>query len=308
METERRADKMTKPEKVKDAAIQRIGDPYVYGGTGKQCTPSYRSARAIQYPNYASQIENNCPRLSGSATSCANCKWADPETKEGRPCYDCAQFVLACMAAAGIPLVSGANSQWQKTRFTENGEISAMPTDKVAMIFRRDSGKMAHVGLYMGDGTVIHARGHKYGVVHDNLDEVRFTHYGIPAGLYDDLMPTLRKGNSGEYVKILQTALNAAGQQLHVDGIFGAATEDAVQDFQGKNGLKTDGVCGPQTWAALDPYIPEKDPDEDPGEPTAPEVDDDDLPVGIIALTYEQAAEMRNLLKRALMILETAMR
>ena len=301
---------MTKPEAVKAAAEQRLGCPYVFGGTGKICTPSYRTARAAQYPQYATQIVNNCPRLSGSATSCAKCRWADPETGTGKPCFDCAQFALTCMAAASIPLVSGANSQWLKTRFSESGEISGLPKYEVCLVFRRDDdNKMHHVGVYMGDGTVIHARGHKYGVVRDNLTDVKFTHYGVPAGLYDDELPTLRKGNRGEYVTMLQTALNNAGSKLEVDGKFGSATERAVQSFQLKNNLKQDGICGPKTWAALAPYIVMVKPE--PVNPSAPELDEDDDedhgPVNIVVLTYEQATDIRNMLRRVITILENAM-
>lgn len=245
---------MDKPQLVKNAAIERIGCPYVMGGTGKVCSPSYREARAKQYPKYAAQIQHNCPRLSGSASSCSACKWADPETGKGKLCYDCAQLALACMAAAGIPLVSGANSQWLKTRFNESGEISGLPRDKVCLVFRKEAdGKMHHVGVYMGDGTVVHARGHAYGVVQERLEDVvkPFTHYGIPSGLYDNVFPTLRRGNSGEYVIILQQALQAAGISIEIDGKFGKATEQAVKDFQQKHGLKADGICGPKTWARL---------------------------------------------------------
>lgn len=269
---------MTKPEMVKNAALQRVGDPYVYGGTGKTCTPAYRRARMAQYPEYADKIRANCPRLKGSAVSCVNCKWADPETGTGKECYDCAQLALACMAAAGIPLVSGANPQWLKTNFSEKGEISALPKEKVCLVFRRDSdGRMHHVGVYMGDGTVVHAKGHAYGVVHTALEDDRWTHYGVPAGLYDAGYPTLRHGNRGEYVKLMQQALVAAGFPLAVDGAFGKGTKEAVQNFQSANGLVADGVCGPNTWRALAPYLPAP---EEPAEPAGPEPAGPDAPGG----------------------------
>jgi cell wall-associated NlpC family hydrolase len=297
---------MNKPDKVRDAAIQRIGCPYVYGGTGKVCTPTYRAARAVQYPKYANQIEANCPRMSGKASSCANCKWADPETGKGKLCYDCAQFSLACMAAADIPLVSGAHFQWDKTRYQERGKIEDMPRDKVCLVFRQDEGKMAHVGVYLGDGRVIHARGHAYGVVENLLDEVRFTHYLIPTGLYDNGLPTLRRGNQGEYVRMLQQALNQEGAGLEVDGKFGSKTEAAVKNFQQSNGLKADGICGPKTWEELGiDYIPE-DPDEpedpEPEQPEEPETDQE-----TVTLTKEQAAAIYDALDRALNILAGVM-
>jgi cell wall-associated NlpC family hydrolase len=265
------SDAMTKPEAVKDDAIQRKGCPYVYGGTGKVCTPAYREARMNQYSKYADKIRKNCPRLSGSATSCKNCKWCDPETGKGKLCYDCSQFALACMKAAGIPLVSGANSQWLKTRFSEKGEINGLPLDKVALVFRKEGSKMKHVAVYMGDGTVIHAKGHDYGVVQERLDEVSkpFTHYGIPSGLYDNVFPTVRRGNSGEYVVTLQKMLTDAGYGNFVgkiDGAFGSKTEAAVKAFQIDNKLTVDGVVGQKTWAALEKVVsdePDEEPDED---------------------------------------------
>lgn len=286
---------MTKPEAVKDAAIQRIGCPYVMGGTGKTCTPQYREARMAQYPKYADLIRKNCPRLKGSASTCKNCRWCDPETGKGKLCYDCAQFALACMAAAGIPLVSGANSQWLKTRFSESGEISGLPSDKVCLVFRKDSdGKMHHVAVYMGDGTVVHARGHDYGVVRQRIEEVSkpFTHYGVPAGLYDNELPTLRKGNSGAYVKMMQQALADAGYTIGIDGKFGSKTEDVVKAFQKANGLTADGVCGPKTWKALEQYIKPELPDD----PEPPWVDDDpvDDPEGTVVVDRDELVDMLN--------------
>lgn len=64
-------------------------------------------------------------------------------------------------------------------------------------------------------------------------------------------MKTLRKGDRGNEVKEMQTALNGAGCNLVVDGIFGTDTETAVKFFQNSRGLVVDGICGDLTWAAL---------------------------------------------------------
>lgn len=63
--------------------------------------------------------------------------------------------------------------------------------------------------------------------------------------------PVLRKGNSGAYVKILQTRLNFYGASLDVDSSFGDLTFAAVKVFQTKKSLLADGVVGPLTWAEL---------------------------------------------------------
>lgn len=64
-------------------------------------------------------------------------------------------------------------------------------------------------------------------------------------------MKTLRKGDRGNEVKEMQTALNGAGCKISVDGVFGKDTETAVKFFQNSRGLKVDGVCGAATWEAL---------------------------------------------------------
>ena len=64
-------------------------------------------------------------------------------------------------------------------------------------------------------------------------------------------MNTLKYGSTGSDVKALQTALNRAGMQLDVDGIFGAKTATAVKKYQLANGLTVDGIVGPATWNKL---------------------------------------------------------
>ncbi len=67
----------------------------------------------------------------------------------------------------------------------------------------------------------------------------------------DNPYPTIRLGDKGELVRLLQEKLNRKGYNLKVDGDFGGKTETAVKDYQKKNGLTSDGVVGPKTWAKL---------------------------------------------------------
>lgn len=62
----------------------------------------------------------------------------------------------------------------------------------------------------------------------------------------------LMRGSSGDDVIKLQKKLKSWGYYSGaVDGIFGGATEEAVQYFQRKNGLTPDGVVGSATAKAL---------------------------------------------------------
>lgn len=58
-------------------------------------------------------------------------------------------------------------------------------------------------------------------------------------------------GSQGGDVKEMQTLLNKIGYNLKEDGIFGAKTQAAVEDYQQKNGLAVDGIVGNNTRASL---------------------------------------------------------
>lgn len=62
---------------------------------------------------------------------------------------------------------------------------------------------------------------------------------------------TLRPGDHSDAVLALQQALNKLGYLGPEDGEYGEQTVRAVQAFQGLNELKTDGVAGSSTQAAL---------------------------------------------------------
>ena len=67
-------------------------------------------------------------------------------------------------------------------------------------------------------------------------------------------LPTVRKGNTGNAVKILQAFLVAYEYSIGISGIdgdFGFDTESAVRQFQKNSGISVDGIVGKDTWAEL---------------------------------------------------------
>lgn len=65
----------------------------------------------------------------------------------------------------------------------------------------------------------------------------------------DPTKTVLRKGDRGEVVRKLQTALGFTG--MDVDGDFGINTLIALKAAQFTHGLANDGICGPASWAML---------------------------------------------------------
>ena len=63
---------------------------------------------------------------------------------------------------------------------------------------------------------------------------------------------TLQEGDSGECVTELQTLLSQLNLLMKdVDGYFDGVTKEAVRDFQGPEGLDTDGIVTPDVWNRL---------------------------------------------------------
>ncbi|MBQ7184816.1 MAG: peptidoglycan-binding protein [Clostridia bacterium] len=228
-------------------ARQRIGDPYVFGALGQDCTVANRQ----RYSD-----NDNCPRMSGKAKSCEGCKY------KGGHIYDCRGFTYAMLKeAAGIVISTvGATTQWNtKADWLQRGETAAGMPDCVCCLFKKKDSKMSHTGLHIGGGQIIHCSGEvKTGVL-----EPSWTHWAVPVGLYSKeylgtlrrikAVATLKKGSTGAAVKQLQEDLKTLGYDPGtVDGVYGTATVKAVRQFQSDNGLTVDGIAGMATQAAVE--------------------------------------------------------
>ena len=146
----------------KEWAIDHVGDGYIYGSKGQTCSASFRKQQAQQYPAQTDNILN------------VGAKW------DGKTVWDCAQFTRYALKNAGINLVSGATSQYNSDVWSEKGTVDRMPDNVLCCVFRQSGGKMQHTGLYLGDGTVVHAQGTKTGVIRQKFTEYPWTHYAIP--------------------------------------------------------------------------------------------------------------------------------
>lgn len=251
--------KKTKAEIIVGSAEAEIGWPYVWGAVGAKCMPEkrqYYAGRDVCPEGERKVIISGCQALNGSGKSCGGCVFYPNNMRT--LIDDCQGFVKQTAGRAGITFTGGgATSMWNgSTNWERKGTRDTLP-EQLCCIFWQASDKktMSHIGWYIGGGWMIHCSG----TVKKEKLSAKVTHWAIPKGLNGSVpttdKPTLRRGSSGEYVTLLQTKLIQRGYDLQpygADGKYGAKTENAVKAFQRDNGLTADGVCGKNTWSAID--------------------------------------------------------
>lgn len=192
----------------------------------------------------------------------------------GHTVSDCSGLFYWAFKQLGGYMYHGSDTMYRKY-CTEKGELKAgKRTDGKALkpgtaVFVWNGTKYSHVGLYVGNGKVIEAMGTTNGVTTSKVTAGKWTHWGELKGVdysgndnvepepSDDTTmyyPTLRRGNTSEYVRTAQKKLMELGYDLGkwgADGDFGQATEKAVRAFQKASGISVDGIIGPVTWSHL---------------------------------------------------------
>jgi len=195
----------------------------------------------------------------------------------GHQVWDCSGLFRWAYRQLGTDCAHGSNSIFKRycretgrlrngKKYTTNEELKPGTA-----VFTGVEGDHGHIGLYIGGGWVIEAKGTQYGVVKSKVTESKWTFWGeltaveygrtpeTPGGQEEETVKTLRRGDKGEAVKDLQKKLISLGYALPkygADGDFGKETEAAVKAFQADNGLKADGIAGEKTLAALEKANP----------------------------------------------------
>lgn len=249
-----------------------VGWAYVFGAAGAYCTPANRRAAYASKGADHPTIKSACQviRDDNPKTGCSGCKWY-PNGQKTRY-FDCQGYVkwLYKQIYGWTLHGGGCTSQWNnKDNWTVRETIDTIPEDKLVQLFQYSSktGKMEHTGLgYHGETVEC-----QNGVQYFSKRNKKWTHWAIakcvsgdvptPTPPDPDYRPTLRKGDSGTYVTLMQTMLIQRGYSCGAsgaDGKFGNGTLAALRIFQRDNGLTVDGVCGKQTWAKLESTEPTK--------------------------------------------------
>ena len=241
-------------------ALACVGWPYIFGDRGQYCTPAHRRAAYASKGDAHPTIKTKCKNFNGTG-SCSGCKFYPGGQTRAFDCRGFTYWVL--LQIYGWKLMgAGATSQWNTAaNWKAKGTIDCMPKDTLCCLFVQKGKTMEHTGFGLNNETVECSSG----VQHFTSRNKKWTHWGVPACIDGPVppsptpptptRPTLRRGDKGPYVVECQTDLVKLGYDIGscgIDGVYGKATMAAVSAFQKASKLTVDGICGPNTWAALD--------------------------------------------------------
>ena len=204
----------------------------------------------------------------------------------------CGSFVMWCADQAGVKVpntvstVAGAAAFKKMGTWTDAKDAKPMPGDIAYFDFPGDNvARISHVGLVIesnGDGTVTCIEGNTAGnpkgdqrnggevavkvrgyVPNKKKVMVSIVGFGrpnykgnevkakVPTSDAPAFPGTIQPGDKSNGVKIVQQAL-----ALEADGVYGNMTKAAVIKFQDNHdGLDSNGIIGPKTWAELIKFL-----------------------------------------------------
>lgn len=141
-------------------AKAQLGLPYWYGTYGQTSTADLYAYKRKQYPAYYKS-------------------WNDFPTQYGKRVHDCVGLIKGYLwsdTPTSKPKYNSSqdvSANGMLSRCAEKGAISTMPDVPGVLVFMS-----GHVGVYIGNGEVIEARGHEYGVVKTKLKSRPWVNWG----------------------------------------------------------------------------------------------------------------------------------
>ena len=221
------------------------GSLYVWGAQGQQMSPLLIRKMEDGEANYKRALAHFNEHV---------------RTGQALTAFDCSGLIVAfLLAEERIFGDTSANGLYRN----ECSDIDKEELTAGDLVFKKYliKNQMYHVGVYMGDGSVVHAKGRDDGVVRESISATGWNRFGrlkCCGGVSCKPVNVRLLKNSGRpYVRgddvlAVQRALENRGYYTgRVDGIYGANTEKAVRAFQQAAGLTVDGIVGPKTWSAL---------------------------------------------------------
>lgn len=225
-------------------AASQTGCLYVSGGQGQKMTPALIRKLEKGDSNYKRAL-----------------KTYEKNLKANRPLtgYDCSGLIIAYLL--GNKLIT-RDLTAHGIYYTICDRLDKDDICGGDLVFKKKttSSRIYHAGIYMGDGTVVQAKGRDYGVVREPFSATGWNRFGrlkvfangrnIP-----NFTRVLKKVNPrmmGDDIREAQKALLSKGHDPKgIDGAFGPNTEKAVISFQKAANLKADGIITRDVWDRL---------------------------------------------------------
>ena len=140
-------------------AQAQLGKPYWFGTFGQISTMKLYEEKKKQYPKYY------------TAT--------DFKSQLGVKVHDCSGLIKGYLMSASPEAPAVYNSKYDFSanelikKCTESGTIDTIPEIVGLVVWKNN-----HVGVYVGNGNVIEAKGHNYGVVKTKLSATKWLKWG----------------------------------------------------------------------------------------------------------------------------------
>lgn len=156
--------------------ILPLGWGYIYGQSGAMWTAAKQA-----------QLERTTAKKYESGRK-YGAKWI------GHNVTDCSGLVVNLCKRLGFAVPHGSNSLWDRSLYVKGPIVGAFVPIGALVFKRKGIDDYYHVGIYVGSGRVVEARGTQAGVVSSDL--VDWGYYG--------LLKCLKYDDSGEEVKALE--------------------------------------------------------------------------------------------------------
>lgn len=216
-------------------AKAQLGNPYWYGTFGQKSSKELYLQKKAQYPSYYT----------------AN----DYKKQYGKKVHDCIGLIKGYLWCASpedeypVYLANGCpdiNEEMMYSFAEVKGSIASMPDVSGVLVFMQ-----GHVGVYIGDGKVIEARGHAYGVVKTSLAQRNWTKWCLcPYISYEDVLPAKKPNSTKKPTVKVSTngsVLNCRKKPTVISKILGTFKNGTTLTLKSKKNKKWYYVSGKAT-------------------------------------------------------------
>lgn len=134
---------------------KQVGNPYIYGTFGQLGNSKLLATKHEQYPSFVTTKRVEIVR-------------ANPNKYYGKPWHDCAGLIKGYLMQKNLTVAYNAKYDLSANAFynraTRKGAIGSIPEIPGLGLWKNN-----HVGIYLGGGRCIQAKGFDYGVVESDL-------------------------------------------------------------------------------------------------------------------------------------------